>query len=244
MTKPVLRRVALAALGSVLLAGCRHRAAPEPLSPDVLWQRAHQALDAHRNGRAATLFGQFLALAPGDPRVAEATYLTGRAHVGAREYVTAASDFLRVVNEFPSDTLARHARMGLCEAYVKLSPNPQLDQEYTSTAVAYCESYAEIFPNTPQADRARRYVGELNEKLALKEYQTGLFYFRRRAYDASVIYFNRAVADYPRTAVAAAALLKLVQAYGAVGYVEERDAARARLLRDYPQSPEAKSLAG
>jgi hypothetical protein len=44
--------------------------------------------------------------------------------------------------------------------------------------------------------------------------------------------------------VAPAALLKLFQAYGAVGYVEERDAAKARLLHDYPQSTEARSLAG
>jgi outer membrane protein assembly factor BamD len=244
MTNSLIRRTAAAALGSVLLAGCHHNKAPVPVSPDVVYERAQAALAGHRNGKAAQLFQQFLALSPGDARVPEATYLTGRAHMGTREYVTAAADFLRVVNDFPSDTLSRSARMGLCEAYVRLSPRPQLDQEYTSSAIAYCDSYAESYASTPQADRAASYVQQMQTRLAQKEYETGLFYFRRKAYDAAVIYFNRAANDFPRTPVAPAALLKLVQSYGAVGYVEERDAAKQRLLHDYPDSPEAKSLTG
>lgn len=243
MTNSFTRRTAAAALGSVLLAGCHHRKAPEPVSPDVVYSRAQAAFAAHKNGRAATLFQQFLALSPGDPRVPLATYLTARAHMGTHEYVTAAADFLRVVNDFPSDTLSRPARMGLCEAYVKLSPRPELDQEYTNSAIAYCQSYAESYAATPAADRANGYVRDLQTKLAQKEYQTGMFYFRRKAYDAAVIYFSRAATDFPTTSVAPAALLKLVESYGAVGYVEERDAAKARLQRDYPQSAEAKSLA-
>jgi outer membrane protein assembly factor BamD len=244
MTNFPIRRAAAAALGSVLLAGCHHNRAPEPVSPDVVYGRAQAAYAAHKNGRAATLFQQFLALAPGDARAPEATYLTGRAHMGSHEYVTAAADFLRVVNDFPSDTLSRPARMGLCEAYVRLAPRAQLDQEYTNSAIAYCQSFAENFPSTPQADRAASYVRDMQTRLAEKEYDTGLFYFRRKAYDAAVIYFNRAANDFPTTPIAPAALLKLVQSYGAVGYVEERDAAKARLLKDYPESPEAKSLAG
>jgi outer membrane protein assembly factor BamD len=243
MTNSLIRRTAAAALGSVLLAGCHHRHAPQPLSPDVVYARAQEAYAAHKHGRAATLFQQFLALSPGDPRVPVATYLTGRSHMGTHEYVSAAADFLRVVNDFPSDTLARTARMGLCEAYVKLSPRPALDQEYTNSAIAYCQSYAESFPSTPAADRANAAVRDLQTRLAEKEYDTGVFYFRRKAYDAAVIYFNRAANDYPTTPIAPAALLKLVESYGAVGYVEERDAAKARLARDYPESPEAKSLA-
>ncbi|MDB4949644.1 MAG: hypothetical protein JWM27_2293 [Gemmatimonadetes bacterium] len=244
MINSAIRRTAAAALGSVLLAGCHPKKAPEPVSPDTVYQRAQQAYANGKNGRAATLFEQFLALSPGDPRVPTATYLTARARMGTHEYVTAAAQFLRVVNDFPADTLARTARMGLCEAYVHLSPRPQLDQDYTNSAIAYCESYGQLYPNTPQADRAALMVQALQSKLAQKEYETGVFYFRRKAYDASVIYFTRAAAEFPQTPFAPAALLKLYEAYAAVGYVEERDAAKARLLKDYPSSPEAKSLAG
>jgi len=242
MNRSVIRRTALAALGSVLVAGCHSRKAPEPIGPDVVWQRAQAAYAAHKYGRAAELFSQFLALSPGDPRAPEAHYLSGRAHLGTHEYITAAADFVRVATDFPADTLGRPARMGLCEAYVRLAPKPQLDQEYTSSAIAYCNSYADTYPSTPQADRARLFAAEMTARLALKEFQAGMFYFRRKAYDASVIYFNRAATEFPGTPAAPAALLKLYEAYGAVGYVEERDAALARLLREYPQSEEARTL--
>ncbi|HYH79881.1 MAG TPA: outer membrane protein assembly factor BamD, partial [Longimicrobium sp.] len=119
----------------------------------------------------------------------------------------------------------------------------QLDQQYTETAITYCQSYAGYYAATPQADTARNWVTEMREKLAYKAYLNGMFYLRRQAHDAAVIYFNDAVNGYPETKWAPAALARVVEAYGRVGYREEAEEARQRLLRDFPQSPEAQTLA-
>lgn len=245
MRKPPVRlRFAVLLAASLAAGACGRKSAPTPVSPDVVLQRARAAYDARKMGRAITLFQQFLSLAPGDPRVPEATYLLARARLVRGEEVTAASDFLRIITDFPSDTLARASRMGLCDAYRRLSPAPALDQEYTRAAIRDCGSYAELYPGTPEAAQAQAAVAEMQAKLASKAYQNGIFYFRRKAYDAAVIYFTQAVDDYPRTPVAPAALLKLVQSYAAMGYAEERDTAKQRLQREYPRSAEARSLAG
>jgi outer membrane protein assembly factor BamD len=238
-----IRRAALALLAAAALGGCAIFRTPPPLTPETAYAQGMEAYQAGRYRRAAELLGQFVTAAGADPRLKGALMALGRSHLETREYVTAASDFLRVATEFPSDPEARDARYGLCQAYHSLAPRPQLDPEYTSAAITYCESFAGIYPGSPEAQQALAWVTELRGRLAEKQYQNGFFYFRRGLYDASVVYFNDVLANFPESPAAPRALLRLVEAYGRMGYREEEAAARQRLLRDYPQSAEAGTLA-
>ena len=83
---------------------------------------------------------------------------------------------------------------------------------------------------------------ELRDKLASKEFLVGEFYFKRSAYDSAILYYERAVASYADTGVAPRALLRLYQTYTILNYKDEAEAARQRILKDYPSSPAAKQL--
>lgn len=237
-----IRRAAFALLAAAALGGCALFRTPPPPTVDTAYATGMEAYQAGRYRRAAEFLGQFVAASGADPRLKGALMALGRSHLETREYVTAASDFLRVATEFPSDPEAREARYGLCQAYHALAPRPQLDPEYTSAAITYCESFASIYPGSPEAQQALAWVTELRGRLAEKQYQNGFFYFRRGLYDASVVYFNDVLTNFPDTPAAPRALLRLVEGYGRMGYREEEAAARQRLLRDFPQSPEAAAL--
>jgi outer membrane protein assembly factor BamD len=239
----IFRRAALALAAAASLGGCSVFRTPPPLTIESAYTQGMQAFEAGRYGRSAVLLSQFVASAGADPRLKGALMALGRSHLETRDYVTAASDYLRVATEFPSDPEARDARFGLCQAYYELAPRPQLDPEYTTAAITYCESYASIYAGTPEAQQALQRVAELRGRLAEKQYRNGLFYFRRGLYDASLVYFNDVLGSFPETPSAPTSLLRLVEAYGRMGYREEEAAARQRLLRDYPQSTEAASLA-
>ena len=238
-----IRRAAFALLVATSLGGCALLRTPPPLTVETAYTQGMEAFEAGRYRRAAELLTQFVTSTGADPRLKGALMALGRSHMETREYVSAASDYLRVATEFPTDPEARDARFGLCRAYHSLSPRPQLDPEYTTAAISYCESFASIYPGTPDAQQAQTWVGELRGKLAEKAYQTGFFYYRRGLYDASVVYFNDVLAQYPETSWAPAALNQLMLAYGRMGYREEEAATRQRLLTQYPQSPEARVLA-
>jgi len=242
MTTLSIRRFALLAL-AFALAGCGGRQVPPAqLGPDVLFQRGMDAFQARKYSRAIELLDIFLQQHVGDPRVPRARVSVARARMARRDYLLAAGDFTRLLNESPPDSLARAGRFGICEAYHQLSPPPQRDQQYTGAAIAHCESVASIYPGTSEAQQAAAWASALRHKLALKSYETGMFYFKRGAYDAGVIYFQETVEQFPGTSVAPQALLRMVESYDRIGYKEEAAEARARLQREYPESPEARSL--
>jgi outer membrane assembly lipoprotein YfiO len=241
---PFGRRAAAALLVTLFLPGCAVFRKEQPLTPEMAYLRGMQAYQASRWARAAELIKRWVdANAAGDPRMPQALLALGTAHVHTREYLTASAELLRLVTEYPQAPEQQQARYGLCQAYRSLSPKAQLDQQYTETAITYCGSYAQYYAATPQADTAQRWVAEMNEKLAYKAYLTGMFYLRRQAVDAAVIYFNDTAAGWPESKWAPAAVARVVEAYTRIGYREEAEQARQRLLRDFPQSPEARAAA-
>jgi outer membrane protein assembly factor BamD len=245
MTRNRILRAARPALLAVLfLPGCAVFRREVPLTPEQAYQRGMAAYAAGNFDRAADLLGRWVQANPaGDPRMPAALLALGRAHLETEEFITAGSEFLRVVTDYPQSPEQTPARFGLCQAYHGMAPRAQLDQQYTHVAITYCQSYSEYYGATPQADTARQWVAGMRERLAEKAYLNGMFYFRRGAYDASVIYFNEAAALYPETKWAPASLLKVVHAYERVGYREEAEEARQQLRTRFPESAEARGLA-
>ena len=231
------------ALFLLLLTGCASRRVdPRTLAPDDIWTRASVEYEQGDYGAAIPFLEAFVEQHLGDPRAPEALMRLGRAHAARREYISAASYFQRLAEDFPSSTFNLEARYSICTSYLRLSPKPQLDQEYTRAALDHCGSVATNYPGTAQGDSSRVHVAGLRTKLAEKVYQNGLFYQRRRAYDSAVIYFTDVVEEYPETGFAPQALRKLIEVYGVLGYVEEVAETRPRLLRDYPNDPAAQDL--
>jgi outer membrane protein assembly factor BamD len=225
------------------VAGCGAR--PENLSllsADELYSRAVENFENRKFDRAISMLDFFVVQFIGDPRAPDARMMLGEAHMEKHEYATAATHYLRLVNDFPFHPRALEARFQVCEAYHRLSPQPPLDQQYTLTALAHCESVRDNFPGTPEATTAAAYVDELRLKLARKAYNNGMHYFKRRAYESAVVYFQEVVTQYPNTAMAPTALLQLVETYTRIGYVEDANETRERLRSEYPDSPEAQGL--
>lgn len=235
--------MAAAAVLLIGLAGCgaKHSIA-DKLTPDALFERALADLNAHHWGSAAELFERFTLQYPSHPRLQEARYHMGEAFFGKKEYITAATEFSRLANDYPAGAYADDARYKVCESYYRLSPKPQLDQQYTRAAMDHCQSLITYYSTSEFAPQAQKLLLDLKTKLATKDFLNGEFYFKRNAYDPAMIYYEAVARDYPETDVAPRALLRIYESYRVLNYKEEMDATKQRLLKDYPNSPEAKQL--
>lgn len=239
------RTIRLLALLSLALLACASRGpAFEGMDPETLFQYAMTRLAQRDWSDAEAAFQQFVLRYPNHPRVAEARYRIGETYVGRKEHVTAAVEFNRLASEFPTGPWADDARFQVCQAYYRLSPRAALDQEYTTSAIDHCNNLITYYPDSDYVARARVIVEELTNKLAEKEYLIGDTYFRRGAYHSANISFERVAAEFAASTWAPRALLRLFESYTRLRYDPEAQAVKERLLKDYPNSPEARQLGG
>ncbi len=235
-----MKRLALVLL---LLAGC---ASSGPrlaqMEADALLKYGIDKATAHKWDEASRALEQFVLQFPTHARYQEARYRLAQVYTGKREFLTAASEFARLANDFPTGDYGDDARFGVCDSYYQLSPKPELDQQYTRTAIEECRGMAAAYPESEFAARAKTMVTELENRLAEKVYLNGDFYFRRGCPDCAIIYFQELLDNYPGAEATPRALLRLYESYTKIGYAEEATQTRERLLKEYPDSKEAQQV--
>jgi outer membrane protein assembly factor BamD len=239
----------------VLLAGCgagpgpeTRTAAPAPVSStgasaaaiDSIWRQAEQAVRQGKWGDAEKLLDRaVLEFSPGDRRIARAHFLLGEARFAQNRQLEAAREFRRASDETPNDPLAPEALLRLGDVYADLWRRPELDPTYGQTALSTYQELLNRYAGSPAAKRAEQRITELNERFASKAYKAALFYFRLKAYDSAILYLKDLVATYPKAGVVPQALVKLVQAYRALGYREDVQETCGYIRRFHPRAPRA-----
>lgn len=191
---------------------------------------------------AVEAFETVVFAAEGLEEAAPARYYLGRAFFGDEQYITAAAEFERFLERYPTHQLAPDAALGVCESYVALSPIIPRDQGDTERAYRECQAAALDFAGTEAAQRAAELREQMWEKLAEKVYHSGDYYYSRNLFDSAILYFEDVVDNYPDTEAAPRALARMYEAYQEIGYEEEAQETRDRLLREYPDSEAAQSL--
>src|SRR5213594_2126692 len=229
------------AVAAGVLAACHPRgrapqAAPA-VAPDVDLRRAMDLFHRGDFRRAQVILQRVtFELTPGAPELARVRYYMAESWFQVGDYVQAASDFRKVADEFSTTEYAPTALLRAGDANLKLWHRPELDPSYGETALAIYQELAARYPESEAAGRARPHVQRLENQFAEKSYKTGLFYFRRKAFDSAIIYFKDVIANYPNAARAPDALLRLVDSYQAIGYKEEKQETCAHLRRYYPNA--------
>lgn len=234
--------VAGALLLGALMGACASGSPYQGLSADELFERGAEAFGDEDWDEAVRAFERFIFAGTANPRIVEARLYLARAYFNREDYLTAVSEFTRIVDRNPGDRLAPEASLGICKSYVALSPHIERDQTYTLQAFNSCDNVIQDFPGNEVSIEAGQLRDQMRERLALKELSRGEFYFQRKMYNSGIIYFNGVLTQYPLTQAASEALFRLYQSYNAIGWETEAEEARARLLREFPDSEAAKKV--
>ena len=232
-----LRYLIVVILGAAAM-GCP-KELPRDLPPDELYRIGVDEYEDGDYDRAIEALQRFLFQDPSHPKVDSAQFLIGESYYQQDQYLTAAAEFLRLAQNRPAGALADDARYRACQAYSELSPRPELDQEYTQEAIDECRSVVLLYPTSPFAAEANARIRELTDKLARKAYLNAQYYYKRKAYDSAIVYLEHLLEAYAGSAIEPEALLALYRSYMNVGFVQEAEATRNRLLRQHPNSDAA-----
>ena len=167
-------------------------------SPDRLYAASVRALQHHHWDDAAAGFEKLtLDLPAHDTLLASSYYYLGQAHERKGEPLLAAQAYSRLADAFPDDTLAAPALFAAGRAYERMWRRPDLDAQYGQSALSEYQTLLALYPTSPLKDRASQRVAHLQEWFAEKDYDNGLHYYHRKAYDSAIIYFKDVVKNYP-----------------------------------------------
>jgi outer membrane assembly lipoprotein YfiO len=155
-------------------------------------------------------------------------------HQHQDEFLLGAQSFSRLVESFPDDSLADDAALEAARSYSRLWRKPQLDPTYGETALASYNTLVGLYPTSPLIPTAQKEISNLENKFASKDYDAGMYYFRRKAYDSGMIYFKNVLAKYATAPKARDAALRLVESYKANRYREDASELCTQLRERYP----------
>lgn len=211
------------------------------LTADEVFSIGRQALQDENWNEAIKAFDHVLIMADFG-RSAEARYYLGQSHFGSKHFIEARSEYQRVMERWSADTIAVPAALGVCRSLAGLSPITQRDQGFTRQARLSCRQVASDHAGTLVGLRAAEIEDEMMDKLAERDYDTGLHYLKRGLVDSALLYLEDVFEQYPESQWAPWALYQMIEGFGRIEYVRDIETTRALLLEAYPESEAAKLL--
>jgi len=212
---------------------------------DALYAAAMRAYQTSHWDNAIQAFERLtLDLPARDSLLPRAYWYLATAHARKEEHLLAAQGYSRLNQTFPDDTLADDAMLAEATEYAKMWRKPSLDPQYGHTALATYRSMIELYPDSPLAPQAQQGAQRMLEWLATKDYLTGVHYARRKAPDSAILYFKDVIKNYPETAQARSAYLRLVEVYRSINYRDDARDACSTLHQKYPGDREVRVTCG
>jgi outer membrane protein assembly factor BamD len=142
----------------------------------------------------------------------------------------------RYVTLHPGSPDAAYAQFLIGSSYFDQIPEISRDQTRTEKAVESLEEVSRKYPNSEYSVAAKRKIEMARDQLAGKEMEVGRWALQRREYTGAINRFKVVVTRYQRTRHVEEALMRLTEAYMALGIVDEAQTSAAVLGHNFPES--------
>lgn len=167
----------------------------------------------------------------------KALLMQAYAYYEAKEYDDSIGAAKRYVTLHPSSPDAAYAQFLIGSSYYEVIPDVTRDQQRTEKAMSELEQVIRKYPNTEYASSARKKLEVARDQLAGKEMMIGRFYLTKKDFVGAINRFKLVVTQYQTTRHVEEALMRLTEAYLALGIVQEAQTAAAVLGHNFPDSP-------
>ncbi len=142
----------------------------------------------------------------------------------------------RYMSQYPHSEDADYVQYLIGLSYSKQIANVTQDQRAAAKTIEAMMKVVQNYPKSQYVDDAQAKIRFARDQLAGKEMQIGRYYLERKEYLAAISRFRVVVEQFPNTNQVEEALARLVEAYYAMGIVQEAQTAAAVLGHNYPDS--------
>jgi outer membrane protein assembly factor BamD len=204
--------------------------------PDVLYNQALANMKAGNMAEAARKFDAIDRENPFSEWARKALVMSTFVKYRQGKIDDALASGNRYMAQYPSSKDAAYVQYLIGLSYSKQISDVTQDQRASSRTIDAMQAVIDKYPDSEYVDDAQAKIRFARDQLAGKEMQIGRYYLERKEYLAAISRFRIVVEKYPNTNQVEEALSRLVEAYYAMGIVEEAQTAAAVLGHNYPDS--------
>jgi outer membrane protein assembly factor BamD len=154
----------------------------------------------------------------------------------AGDYDDCVNSAKRYITLHPGSADAAYAQFLIGSSYFDEIPDITRDQARTEKALAALDEVIRKYPTSEYSNSAKQKIEIARDQLAGKEMETGRYYLQKKDYTGAINRFKVVVTKYQTTRHVEEALMRLTEAYMALGIVEEAQTAAAVLGHNFPDS--------
>lgn len=210
------------------------------VEPDVaaedLYNQALAKLQSKDYEAAAKKFGELDKQYPYSQWQRKGLLMTTFSHYQNGSYDEAIASAKRYIEKYSTSPDIAYAYYLEAMSYYNQIPEISRDQGKAAKAAEIFALITEKFPKSEYADDARYKLQVARDQLAGKEMLVGRYYLNQHNYVAAINRFREVLFKYQTTRHAEEALLRLTEAYLALGIPAEAQTAAAVLGHNFPDS--------
>lgn len=223
--------------GGGLFASRNNTVPLEELDPQIIFEQAERELEIGDPDDAAALFIEIERLYPYSEWASRGLIMAAFAYHEDEDYENARIAAQRYLDFYPGQEDAAYAQYLMALSYYDQIDQVGRDQGVTFQALQALRLVIERYPDSEYAQDAILRFDLAFDHLAGKEMEIGRYYLRREHYAAAINRFRVVVEEFQTTSQTPEALLRLVEAYLALGLTDEAQTAGAILGYNFQSSP-------
>jgi len=193
--------LSVVALCSVVLLSCSSAKKEIPQTAEEVFNEALMRFKDNSYMEAQKLFDVIKLQYPASAYADDAQYYLAEINYKRKEYQLSAFNYNMLRRVYPRSEYSKEALFKTGLSYYNLSPTYDREQEHTIKAIQTFSEFQATYPQDSLSNEATKYIIELREKLAYKEYFSGVIYQKMSYYKSALIYYNFVLDDYADTKV-------------------------------------------
>jgi outer membrane protein assembly factor BamD len=210
---------------------------PPDEAADRLYNEGLYLLNAKKDPKeAAKKFEEVDRQHPYSEWARKALIMSSYAYYTAAAYDESVTAAQRYITLHPGTPDAAYAQFLIGSSNFEEIPDITRDQARTEKALGALEEVIRKYPTSEYAVSAKQKIEVVRDQLAGKEMQIGRYYLEKKDYTGAINRFKVVVTRYQTTRHVEEALMRLTEAYMALGIVDEAQTAAAVLGHNFPDS--------
>jgi len=204
--------------------------------PSTIYGKAEKMIDEGDYEEAARQYEQVDINHPYSQEARRSIVMSAYSYYKAGKYDDAVASADRYLTLHPGTQEAELAQNIIGMSYYDRVLDPKRDQTFARRGLAAYDKLLQRYPNSRYAPEAGNRARILKDLIAASEMQVGRYYLRRNNFLAAINRFRTVVTEYQTTEQVEEALMRLTEAYMALGIVNEAQTAAAVLGHNFPDS--------